>query len=672
MLDLGKNLSNLIRKILSRTTVDAEAIEALIKGLQRILLQADVDVKLVFDLSQNIRRRCLKEKIPPGLTLREQVMKVVYDELVKLLGEKQASLLGKKQIMLVGLFGSGKCIHEKSLVPLSTGEITTIKDLYENLAKQNNEMEDPDGFRVDVKNSNIEVYSFDPRDMKIKKAKVKTAWKLRTRPKLIEVTLDNGNYHHIIVTPEHPFFVLDNNCVKEVPAISLTNGTQIAIPRILLTKNTKTIDLRREFLNRADDDWLILDRTFTSKARVELIKKFKTLKVAYNKLMLDISYAYFTRILKHGKFFPISLCKKIRDMGINILLSEDCKVKIREERTAYKPMNLPLELNAPFAEFLGYVYGDGHVSQGYVEFTNEDFKLILKFNQLLNAIFGVEGRISTDKRRKDLNKIQIASKSIVKYLQTLFKLPTGAKSKKIDLPDLLLKSPDFVLKFFLRAYFDCDSYVGKNNRSIELTTASKVLSKKLQMVLSRFGIASTLSKRIVKGEEYFRIMINAKYAEIFAKNILSYSDKNIKKLLKFEKIGQRQGAGKQDIIEIGSLLRETRESLGLTIGQIQRHISSYGNYERNGRISRQSLRKFIEIIESEISEKLNWLHVLQEVREINDYHELKQKLNVNWRWLNSILGRLKQQEFIDRSVNPHLEYRITELGLKKIEEIKRE
>jgi len=108
MVDLGKNLSNLVRKILSRSTVDEEAVEALIKGLQKLLLQADVDVELVFALSENIRRRCLKEKIPPGLTLREHVMKVVYDELVNLLGKEKVELLGKKRIMLVGLFGSGK------------------------------------------------------------------------------------------------------------------------------------------------------------------------------------------------------------------------------------------------------------------------------------------------------------------------------------------------------------------------------------------------------------------------------------------------------------------------------------------------------------------------------------------------------------------------------------
>ncbi len=104
----GKNIGDLVRKILTRTTVDAEAVEDLVKGLQRILLQTDVDVKLVFELSENIRRRCLKEELSPGLTLREQIMKVVYEELVKLLGEEKAGLVDKKKIMLLGLFGSGK------------------------------------------------------------------------------------------------------------------------------------------------------------------------------------------------------------------------------------------------------------------------------------------------------------------------------------------------------------------------------------------------------------------------------------------------------------------------------------------------------------------------------------------------------------------------------------
>ena len=97
-----------MRRILTKTTVDRDSVEALVKGLQRILLQSDVDIKLVYNLSQNIRDRSLKEKTPEAVTLREHVTKVIYEEIVKLLGEKQETLVGKKRIMFIGLFGSGK------------------------------------------------------------------------------------------------------------------------------------------------------------------------------------------------------------------------------------------------------------------------------------------------------------------------------------------------------------------------------------------------------------------------------------------------------------------------------------------------------------------------------------------------------------------------------------
>jgi len=109
MLDsLGKNLSSLIRRIITGTSVDKKVVEGSIKELQKILLQSDVNVDLVFQLSQNIRKKCFEEKIPPGLTLREHTIKVIYDELVNLLGKEPSSLLGKKKIMLIGLFGCGK------------------------------------------------------------------------------------------------------------------------------------------------------------------------------------------------------------------------------------------------------------------------------------------------------------------------------------------------------------------------------------------------------------------------------------------------------------------------------------------------------------------------------------------------------------------------------------
>jgi signal recognition particle subunit SRP54 len=105
---LGKNLSNLIRRIITGVTIDKKAVEEILENLKVTLLQADVDVKLTEELIAKIRKKCLEEKIPAGLTLREHVLKVIYEELVNLLGGKPSGLIGKKRIMVVGLFGSGK------------------------------------------------------------------------------------------------------------------------------------------------------------------------------------------------------------------------------------------------------------------------------------------------------------------------------------------------------------------------------------------------------------------------------------------------------------------------------------------------------------------------------------------------------------------------------------
>jgi signal recognition particle subunit SRP54 len=106
--NLGKNLSSLIKRIVTGTSIDKATVEEVLQDLRKILLQSDVDIKLADELVNNIRKKCLEEKIPAGLTLREYVLKTIYEELTRLLGGTPAGLVGKKKIMFVGLFGSGK------------------------------------------------------------------------------------------------------------------------------------------------------------------------------------------------------------------------------------------------------------------------------------------------------------------------------------------------------------------------------------------------------------------------------------------------------------------------------------------------------------------------------------------------------------------------------------
>jgi signal recognition particle subunit SRP54 len=109
---LSESLHSALRKLSGSALVDEKAVKELTKDIQRALLQSDVNVQLVFELSKRIEEKALSEKLPPGITRREHVIKVVYDELTWILGEKNVPLeLSPSKpnvIILVGIQGSGK------------------------------------------------------------------------------------------------------------------------------------------------------------------------------------------------------------------------------------------------------------------------------------------------------------------------------------------------------------------------------------------------------------------------------------------------------------------------------------------------------------------------------------------------------------------------------------
>ena len=116
---LGSSLTDAIKKLFKAGVIDEAAVKELVRDIQRALLQADVNVQLVLQISKNIEERALKEKVPPGVSRREHVIKVVYEELTKFVGDKPVPLKvepGKKKIvMLVGIQGSGKTTHAAKL-----------------------------------------------------------------------------------------------------------------------------------------------------------------------------------------------------------------------------------------------------------------------------------------------------------------------------------------------------------------------------------------------------------------------------------------------------------------------------------------------------------------------------------------------------------------------------
>ena len=106
--NLGSSLRGTLSKLQGKSRLDEDDVSEVVKEIQRSLLQADVDVSLVMELSDAIETRALEEEPPAGTSARDHVLKIVYEELVDLIGESTAIPLKPQTILLAGLQGSGK------------------------------------------------------------------------------------------------------------------------------------------------------------------------------------------------------------------------------------------------------------------------------------------------------------------------------------------------------------------------------------------------------------------------------------------------------------------------------------------------------------------------------------------------------------------------------------
>ena len=103
--DLSDSLKGTLKKIANAVHIDSKIIREVVRDIQRALLQSDVNVKLVLELSKKIEKRALQEKPPAGMSNREHVIHIVYDELVNILGDSRELPIKKQIIMMTGLYG---------------------------------------------------------------------------------------------------------------------------------------------------------------------------------------------------------------------------------------------------------------------------------------------------------------------------------------------------------------------------------------------------------------------------------------------------------------------------------------------------------------------------------------------------------------------------------------
>jgi len=107
-MDLGEGLRKAIAKLTGATIIDARTIREFNKELQRTLISADVSVELVLALTKKIEDAALKEQLPGGVSAKDYITNMLYEELVRLMGAAFNPVLKPKRVLLLGLYGAGK------------------------------------------------------------------------------------------------------------------------------------------------------------------------------------------------------------------------------------------------------------------------------------------------------------------------------------------------------------------------------------------------------------------------------------------------------------------------------------------------------------------------------------------------------------------------------------
>lgn len=105
---LGEALRSALKRIAGASHIDAAAVRELVRDIQRALLQADVNVELALEMTKRLEARALSEKPPAGMSAREHVVRIVYEEIAGILGKGHALQPKRQRILLLGLYGQGK------------------------------------------------------------------------------------------------------------------------------------------------------------------------------------------------------------------------------------------------------------------------------------------------------------------------------------------------------------------------------------------------------------------------------------------------------------------------------------------------------------------------------------------------------------------------------------
>ena len=109
---LSDRLDGIFKKLRGHGRITEANIDEALREVRLALLEADVNIKVVRDFVEHVKKKALGQEVMRSLTPEQHILKFVADELRHVMGEQARELDLKVKppvkIMVVGLQGSGK------------------------------------------------------------------------------------------------------------------------------------------------------------------------------------------------------------------------------------------------------------------------------------------------------------------------------------------------------------------------------------------------------------------------------------------------------------------------------------------------------------------------------------------------------------------------------------
>lgn len=258
---------------------------------------------------------------------------------------------------------------------------------------------------------------------------------------------------------------------------------------------------------------------------------------------------------KNHRFFVIDNDKIIEKYAKDIKKGDYVLTvnKLEEGKESY--------LNKDFAQFLGYVFGDGTIyyrpknvhwskRKGLIKCDDKDKQILKSYGELMKKRFGLKFNINKNRDKNSFRMTIVNRKFIEKIIFNFLKDDKNVYIDKWglrfhDIPEKIIKSNNTILASFLRGLFDAEgniikkeekAYMKSDNKSINtritISMVKHIDMERLKYLLLRFRIRSS-----------FKICKNGKFY------IYRLIIKDRKSILNFHRFIGFESQKKQEILE---------------------------------------------------------------------------------------------------------------------------